>query len=204
MKVYISGKISGLPFEEVKAKFKAAEEYLRYLGHTTVNPAENGLDFNAPWKTHMLHDISLLMPCDAIYLLEDWIDSRGAMLEKLVAELAGIKILFQFEKKYNDFAALKVFRIQGAIEEVTGLKFEDYKTNSRKRNCFFARMIFAYYCCEVELTPKEIAKYIHRDYTTIHHYLRKYNDECKYNPSFRIIAEQIKEKLENSMYHIDT
>lgn len=201
MKIYISGKISGLPFDEVKVKFKKAEQYLQSLGHTTVNPAENGLDFNAPWETHMLHDISLVMPCDAIYLLEDWIDSRGAMIEKLVAELAGIKILFQSEKKFNDFAALKVFRIQGAIEEVTGLKFEEYKTNSRKRDCFFARMLFAHLCHKNKLKQKEIAKYINRDYTTVHHYLRKYNDECKFNPSFRVIAQQIKEKLNEEVYH---
>lgn len=43
MKVYISGKISGLPLLEVKEKFANAADLLDSLGLQPVNPLDNGL-----------------------------------------------------------------------------------------------------------------------------------------------------------------
>lgn len=48
MKTYISGKISGLPSEEAKKKFKQAESYLQGLGHDVVNP------FDFVWVSMLL------------------------------------------------------------------------------------------------------------------------------------------------------
>lgn len=61
MKTYISGKISGLPSEEAKKKFKQAESYLQGLGHDVVNPFELRLGVDAPWESHMLFDLKLLL-----------------------------------------------------------------------------------------------------------------------------------------------
>lgn len=58
MKTYISGKISGLPSEEAKKKFKQAESYLQGLGHDVVNPFELRLGVDAPWESHMLFDLN--------------------------------------------------------------------------------------------------------------------------------------------------
>ena len=38
MKIYISGKMRGLPEEESRKLFKAAENYLIELGHDVINP----------------------------------------------------------------------------------------------------------------------------------------------------------------------
>ncbi len=38
MKIYISGKISGLPLEEARDKFQLAENRLRMGGYEPVNP----------------------------------------------------------------------------------------------------------------------------------------------------------------------
>lgn len=38
MKIYISGKMRGLPEEESRKKFEAAQQYLIELGHDVVNP----------------------------------------------------------------------------------------------------------------------------------------------------------------------
>lgn len=50
MKCYISGKISGLPTEQVTAKFRQAELQIRAFGHEPVNPLYNGVDKEASWN----------------------------------------------------------------------------------------------------------------------------------------------------------
>lgn len=41
----------------------------------------------------MKADIKLLMDCDAIYLLKGWEDSKGARIEKELAESLGYRII---------------------------------------------------------------------------------------------------------------
>ena len=95
MKCYISGKISGLPTEQVTAKFRQAELQIRAFGHEPVNPLYNGVDKEARWNEHLVADIALLLECDAIYLLKDWQDSKGARIENNIAEECGLEIIPQ-------------------------------------------------------------------------------------------------------------
>lgn len=81
-KIYISGQISGLPYDEVVAKFKEAEERLQAQGYETVNPLNNGIPYNAPWEMHVAMDVVQLIGCDTIYLLPDWQQSKGATLRQ--------------------------------------------------------------------------------------------------------------------------
>jgi hypothetical protein len=43
----------------------------------------------------MKEDISALLTCDAIYLLKNWGDSRGARIERAIALELGIKIIYE-------------------------------------------------------------------------------------------------------------
>lgn len=95
MKVYISGKISDLPTEQVKAKFAQAEAQVISYGHTPVNPLKNGLEISEHWNKHLAADIALLLECDAIYLLTDWEDSKGARIENHIAEEMGFELIRQ-------------------------------------------------------------------------------------------------------------
>lgn len=92
MKIYISGKISGLPEAEVAFKFEQAKQRLLQEGNTAVNPFEIGLPFEAQWlaegindrerwERHMDRDLDQLRDCDAIYMLDNWSTSRGAIIE---------------------------------------------------------------------------------------------------------------------------
>lgn len=94
MKIYISGKISELPDYEVKEKFEQAEALIRSLGHEPVSPVKNGLLPSSPWKEHMVADIRLLFGCKAIYMLPDWMESRGARIEYKIAEEIGMNIIY--------------------------------------------------------------------------------------------------------------
>ena len=83
--IYISGKISGLPIKEVISKFQAACDKLRRFGLEPMNPLNNGLPLDADWADQMGKDISILLRCDAIYLLPDYLESEGAQIELAVA-----------------------------------------------------------------------------------------------------------------------
>ena len=95
MKVYISGKISGIPHTDVIEKFRQAEQQIIGYGHQPINPLNNGIDVSESWNKHMAADIAMLLECDAIYLLADWSDSVGARIEAHIAAEIGIDIMHQ-------------------------------------------------------------------------------------------------------------
>ena len=92
MKIYISGKITGLPIGEVVAKFRDAERKIRKFGQTPINPLENGLPIEAEWADQMGKDIAQLLRADAIYMLPDWQHSDGATIEYLIARQRRMRI----------------------------------------------------------------------------------------------------------------
>lgn len=93
MKVYISGPITGLPYEEVEKAFSKAEASLKEQGHEVVNPLNNGLPRESTWSEHMRADLKLLLDCDAIYMLNRWEYSKGASLEYDLAIDLGFKLI---------------------------------------------------------------------------------------------------------------
>ena len=93
MKIYIAGKITGLPFNHVKIKFDHAERWIKSLKHEPVNPINLFPDpESVPWETAMYHCLCTLDKCDAIYLLPDWTESRGAKEEVNHAIALGMPI----------------------------------------------------------------------------------------------------------------
>lgn len=96
MKIYIAGKITGCNLYDAQEKFLKAEQMLLSCGHKPVNPmAKVSEQENYSWADYMKEDIPLLLACDAIYLLPDWADSKGARLEKIIAEELGMTLIFE-------------------------------------------------------------------------------------------------------------
>lgn len=95
MKVYISGRITDLPFDEAKQAFDKAEQSLKEQGYSVVNPIKNGLDNSASWAEHMREDLKMMLDCDTIYMLRGYELSRGAMIEKNLAESLGFRVLYE-------------------------------------------------------------------------------------------------------------
>lgn len=93
-RVYISGAISGRLPEDVFEDFDRAEDQLESLGWEVVNPLANGLTDAHTWEEHMRADLRLLLDCDRIAMLPGWRASRGACLEKRVAEELGMLIIY--------------------------------------------------------------------------------------------------------------
>jgi hypothetical protein len=80
-KIYIAGKVTGLPKDEVVEKFAAMQKQIEEMGCEAVNPIEIVKDFNTPWNQAMRLCIAALTLCDAIVLLPDWFSSNGAKIE---------------------------------------------------------------------------------------------------------------------------
>ena len=200
MTVYISGKISGLDYKEVEAKFRGAEDLLDYLGFTVVNPLDNGLTVYHSWNEHMVQDIEMLLPCQAIYMLDNWIDSVGAGIEYDIA--VRMRKDIWFESNVVNLHEM-ISKIQDAIHEATGLKFSEYTSKSRNGMLFYCRMIFAHHCRKLNMTLKAIATLVKRDHSSMAYVLKKYEDEVKYNPEFRAIAEKVNKILNNKPLNID-
>ena len=100
MKIYISGKISGLPFEQVTHKFNSAEERLNKHGiKKVVNPIK--LDHSAnteqDWVIYMKTDLKALLDCDTILMLPCWRDSVGAKMELQTALTLNYNVIWATE-----------------------------------------------------------------------------------------------------------
>lgn len=77
MKVYIGGKVTGL--KNYKENFDKAEKNLKEKGHLCMNPSVLAEGF--PWDAYMPICYAMIDACDCIYLLKNWIDSKGTKME---------------------------------------------------------------------------------------------------------------------------
>ena len=89
-KVYISGPITGIDFGN-RFAFSCARSALELCGYEVVDPSEVQLSDAATWADYMKADLKLLLDCDYIYMLEGWENSKGARLERELAENLGIE-----------------------------------------------------------------------------------------------------------------
>lgn len=96
-RTYNSGKISGIEKYDVNVKFEKADREITELGLKPVNPLSSWIPDNAPYWIHITADLLMLATCKTIYLQNDWEESRGARIEKKVAEKLGLRIITQNE-----------------------------------------------------------------------------------------------------------
>lgn len=96
MKIYISGPISNVSSGMSFWAFHDAADIIRRGGHSAVNPRTISY-WELSWKTYMqiAFDILNSGEIDAVYMLEGWQDSRGATLERYLAQIAGIPVAYQ-------------------------------------------------------------------------------------------------------------
>lgn len=98
-RIYIAGKVTGLPWQEVEDKFLEAAKIIQQHGAIPEEPIYYCLA-SWSWQKCMRTCLKVLLSCDKILLLPDWKQSRGARIEFLVALATGIPIL-----KYKRYAA---------------------------------------------------------------------------------------------------
>jgi uncharacterized protein DUF4406 len=83
--LYVCGPMSG--YDEYNwPSFKDATRRLREAGYEVRCPTESGAAFDLPWDECLKLSIKAMMDCNALALLPNWEDSRGAAIE---IDLAG-------------------------------------------------------------------------------------------------------------------
>lgn len=102
MKLYLAGPMTGKPYYNFPA-FDEAAGVLRALGHTVVSPADmdraHGYDAlqggEPPFTLRecLGWDLPELLTCDAVVVLPEWEQSRGAKMEVTLARTVGLSIL---------------------------------------------------------------------------------------------------------------
>lgn len=89
-KIYIAGPMTGLPESNYPA-FNAAAAKLRALGHEVQNPAENPK--RDSWADYMRLGVAQLVQCDCIVLLPGWSESKGALIERQLAQVLQMDVV---------------------------------------------------------------------------------------------------------------
>lgn len=95
MRIYISGKMTGLP-DLGRQKFMETQSQLEKLGHTVLNPAilPPGLEKSA----YMPICLAMVDAAEAIYMLDNWKQSPGAQIEHDYAAYRGKLIIYSAEE----------------------------------------------------------------------------------------------------------
>lgn len=123
MTIYISGAMSGIPQYNAPA-FKQAQQQIKRLAKRCpqikfriINPVNIGASMRAAfakkdkgepeWADYMRGCIKKLSDADAAFFLPDWVQSKGASLERHIASRLGISCADNMEalkKIIKDFA----------------------------------------------------------------------------------------------------
>jgi nucleoside 2-deoxyribosyltransferase len=99
-KVYISGKITGIETEAIEL-FSNAEKILENAGFDSVNPMKLEHNHDKKWESYMKEDIKALLDCDYIFMLTNWMESPGALIEHKIANYLGIEVFY--EKSFSQY-----------------------------------------------------------------------------------------------------
>jgi len=105
LRIYISGPMTGYENSNYLEFNRVAEE-IKDLGFEPINPVELGTGIEKlnitdgeKYKKYMRADIKGMMDADLILMLEGFKYSRGAMIEKTLAEYIEIPVLFYIGEK---------------------------------------------------------------------------------------------------------
>lgn len=98
MKIYIAGKISGLNRDNMIKKFEVAQKSLVTEGHQVFIPCVLPAYEEVSHEDYMHICYAMIDICDAVYMLSDWQQSKGARLELQYAADHRKKILYEDPK----------------------------------------------------------------------------------------------------------
>lgn len=99
--------------------------------------------------------------------------------------------------KKIDLGIRSIRRSLAAVRKVTGIiAISEEATGSRRRDYVFARMLFAWQCNRLGVSKTRIAESLYTSTQSVARYLRKFDDECRYNATFKILADEVEKEME--------
>ena len=106
MRIYISGAISS--DSNYKEKFKAMAAKLERAGYTAISPTD--LPGGLTEGEYMQLDHLLIGFADAVFMLSDWSQSKGAMIEYELAVHMGKRIFFEGNRQSEQTLGMRPFK----------------------------------------------------------------------------------------------
>lgn len=97
MKIYIAGKITGEQRMEMKAKFHFSSQKLTKQGHEPFVPCVLPDYPDVPHEDYLHICYAMIDICDAVYMLSDWQQSKGARQELQYAADHQKEIMYEDE-----------------------------------------------------------------------------------------------------------
>lgn len=94
LRVYIAGKITGLPEAVYKQKFNQVEAQLVRTGHIALNPL-NLVHQDLSYDEQLKSCFNLIEISDVVYMMDNWKKSNGARKEHAYANTLDKKIVYQ-------------------------------------------------------------------------------------------------------------
>ncbi len=95
MKIYIAGKITGLDIDEAFANFRRAEVALITRGHIVVNPMRLPHNHDKTWQSYMKECLIAMIRCDAVFALDNAMQSKGATTEIVIARVLDLPVYIE-------------------------------------------------------------------------------------------------------------
>lgn len=146
MKVFISGPMSGKPYCN-RAAFYKAQEDLEKHGYSVWNPAWLAYPNDTEFTKDDMHiiDFAAIRLCDAIYMLKGWKYSKGAQEEHEYAAMRGLTIMYEeecfFSFRFNLSKAPKKntpvfdqeFAYDESVKNRTNYQLEAIKENIKEK-----------------------------------------------------------------------
>ena len=110
MRIYISGAISS--DSNFREKFQEAARKLYVAGHTPISPTD--LPPGLTEGEYLQLDHLLIGFADAVFMLDDWTKSKGAMIEYELAIHMNKPVYFQGSAKNEQALGLRAYKPGGA------------------------------------------------------------------------------------------
>ena len=126
-KIYISGKISGIE-KQARKLFAEAENELKAKGFEPVNPMIISHNHDKNWRSFIKEDVKALCGCDAIFMLNNWRDSKGATIELSIANYLELDVIHQHSSDHIELL-LKNQKLQLENRYVIAHCNPDFKGN---------------------------------------------------------------------------
>lgn len=101
-RIYISGPITGTT--DYMERFEEVEKLLVSMDYDVINPAKvnASLPTSCSWQEYMALCYSMMHISDAIFLLENWTKSKGAVVEHNYMAKKNAPMVFQDKSKSEE------------------------------------------------------------------------------------------------------
>lgn len=94
LKVYVSGAVSALGYNEAKVEFERFSDELRKLGLIPFSTFTGNKPKNRVKSVYNRDGIIEMMKCDMVAMMPNWDVSSGAYNDMLVAKIMEIPVVF--------------------------------------------------------------------------------------------------------------